>query len=176
VPTGGDVARSNGELANLVAAQRARAFAVGWRIGAFVLGWTGVMAAGIALLLWNAPRAVDGVLAAVSVVSSLLAMMSVRRSRASRSEAAAQLEEAWEFVATELLRARGRGLTAPEVAGAMRTDEAHAESLLARLSARGQARVAVREDSELSYRTLELGPVADESTEQGADVPRQRVP
>ncbi len=176
MPTGEAVARTDGELANLVAAQRARAFALGWRAAALVLGGTALMTATIALLAWNAPHVVGGVLAGVALLFALLAMMSLGRSRASGKEGAAQLQEAWERVAAELLRAHGTALTAPEVARAMRTDEGHAESLLARLSAEGQARVAVREDAELSYRTLDPGAVPDGSPEPAADVPRQRVP
>jgi hypothetical protein len=175
VPTGEGVARSDGELVNLVAAQRAGAFAVGWRAAAFMLAGTAFMVATIALLSWSAPHVVSGVLAGVAAVSALLAAGSLRRSRASAREGAAQLEEAWERVAAELLGARGTALTAPEVASAMRTDEGHAESLLARLSARGRARVAVRDDAELSYR-LDAGSVADESPPPGPHVRGQRVP
>jgi hypothetical protein len=152
VPTEEGVARSDGELASLVRAQRARAMAVGWIAGAVVLGAVGVMGVGLALLLWLASHVVAGVLGVLAVCTGLLAAYFLRRARRRDTDARVAVDDAWELVAGEVLAARGGETTAAELAKAMQTDEDHAQSLLGRLSARGRVRVDVREDAELAYR------------------------
>ncbi|HEX3345041.1 MAG TPA: hypothetical protein VHS09_10745 [Polyangiaceae bacterium] len=152
VPTEGDVPRSDGELPHLVRSHRARAMALGWLAASFVLGSIAAMAAGVALLVGLASHLALGLLVVVAGVSALLAAGSLRRSRRRRAEARAELEQAWDRVAGEVLGARRVDTTAADLARVMRTTDAHAEGLLSRLSAHGRARVDVRDDAELAYR------------------------
>ena len=152
VPTEGEIARSHGELPQLVRSHRARAMALGWLGASFVLGSIAAMALGVALLVWLASHLAAALLGVVALGAATLAVVSLRRSRRRRDEARAQLDEAWERVAGEVLRARGGDTTAADLARIMSTDEGHAEGLLARLSAHGHARVDVRDDAELAYR------------------------
>jgi hypothetical protein len=155
VPSEGNVARSGGELASLVAAQRLRAMSMGWLAAAVVLAAVGVMGGGLALLLWIVSHVSALVLGVVAGGAGALAAWSLRRSRARGAEVARKLDDAWELVAGEVLRARGGEMTSADLARVMRTDEAHAEALLARLSVGGRARVAVRDDAELAYRVAD---------------------
>jgi hypothetical protein len=154
VPGDGSFPRDDRELASLVAAARARGMAIGWAAGGVVLLATGVIALPVVLLLWSIPIAHVAALAVASVAAAALALagLSAARYRARAAEARAKLEEAWRSVADELLRARGVDVTAPDLARALRTDEAHAEALLSGLSSEGHARVAVDDDAQLSYR------------------------
>jgi hypothetical protein len=167
------MARSGGELRNLVEAARARAMAVGWMAASWVFAAIGAMGLGLALLVWLASHAAGGVLAVGAVFAAGLAVAGARRSRARSAQAREALERAWLHVAGEVVAARGGELTAAQLAEAMRTDERHAEALLAQLSAAGRVRVEVRDDAELAYRT-EAGDgasfgreAADEPVEQG---------
>ena len=64
-----------------------------------------------------------------------------------------ELDQAWEHVAGEVARARARETRRPPTSrGRCIPTSGHAEALLARLSARGRARVDVRDDAELAYR------------------------
>jgi hypothetical protein len=170
VPTDDDVARSNGELADLVRSHRARAMALGWLAGALVLGSITLMTLGVALLVWFASHLAALLLATVGGVAGTLAVISARRSKRRRGEAREQLENAWERVAAEVLAARGGDTTAGDLARVMRTDVGHAETLLGRLSANGRARVDVREDADLAYRVSE----GESPVETEAD-PRMRA-
>jgi type IV secretory pathway TrbD component len=170
VPTAaGDIPRSGAELADLVAAQRARGMAMGWGAAAVVLAATALMATGVGLLVWHVSHAAGGVVVALGVASALLTALCASRARRAGAQRAARLEVAWESVAAEVLRARGGAVTATELARAMATQEAHAESLLARLSAGGRARVAVTELSDLSYQSVER---ATEPGEAGDEAER----
>jgi hypothetical protein len=152
VPTEGDVARSDGELPFLVRSHRARAMALGWLAAFFVLGAMAAMAVGVALLVALASHVAAGILGVVALVAVTLAVVSLRRSRARKGEARRELDQAWDHVASEVLGARRADTTAADLARIMKTDEAHAEGLLSRLSAHGRARVDVRDDAELAYR------------------------
>jgi hypothetical protein len=168
------MARSSAELANLVAAQRMRAMALGWVAAAVVLGAMATMALGVAMLVWLASHLAGFVFAALAGAAATLCAAAARRSGKRNAQARAKLEEAWEQVADEVLRARGAELTAADLARAMRTDEGHAEALLARLSVSGRARVDVRDDAELAYRVQEGGP-ADTAEDAEPDGSRARV-
>jgi hypothetical protein len=153
VPSDGSFPRANGELASLVGSARARAMAVGWAAAAAVLAAVGLLTLPLALLLWSASHVAGLILTVVAGAAVALAAASALRSRARGAEARAKLDEAWRTVADELLHARGAAnLTAPELARALQTDEAHAEALLSGLSVEGHARVAVDDDAQLSYR------------------------
>jgi hypothetical protein len=171
VPTEEGVARSNGELASLVRAQRTRAMAVGWIAGAAVLGAIGVMGLGLALLLWLVSHFASIVLGGLAAGTGLLAMALARRARQRNAEAREAVDDAWELVAGEVLAARHGETTAPELARAMQTDEDHALTLLGRLSAKGRVRVDVRDDAELAYRSDE----EQTAEEAGAAAPGPRV-
>jgi hypothetical protein len=140
VPADGLAARSDEELADLVAAQRQRAMALGWRAAALVLGAIGVMALGVAALLVGASAPAAIVLAVLAALAAGLAWASARRARRRAAEARARLEGAWQRVAEELLRAHAGGLTAAQLAQGMHTDEAHAQALLSGLPAAGRQR------------------------------------
>jgi hypothetical protein len=152
VPSDGSFPRANGELASLVAAARARGIAIGWVAAAIVLFASALIALPIVLLLWSHAHVAAVVVASVAGTSMALGAVSATRYRARNAEARAKLDDAWRTVADELLRARGMDVTAPELARALQTDDAHAESLLSELSAEGHARVAVGDDAQLSYR------------------------
>ncbi len=145
--------------------------AVGWWAGAAMTGASALMAAGIALLLWHASHVAAGTIAALGAALALVAAACTFRARRSDQDTTIRLEAAWASVAGELLRARGGAITAAELAYALRTDEGHAEALLAKLSADGRARVAVTEQSDLSYRTVER-----DDADQAPSAPRSRVP
>ena len=139
-------------LPSLVAAQRLRAMAFGWTAGAFCFSAIAAMALGLGLLLWAASHVAAFVFVAVAVAAGVLTSAAWSRSAARRKEAREKLDDAWERVADEVVRARGAETTAAELARAMHTDESLAETLLARLSAHGRVRVDVREDADLAYR------------------------
>jgi hypothetical protein len=151
VPADGHLARSHGELANLVAAQRAHGMALGWTGAAVTLWALAVTATALAALLALASWLTASVLAAVAAIAGLVAAYAMRRAKNKRADARARLDEAWEQVAGELLGARGDQMTADDVARTMHTERDHAEGLLARLSARGNVRVVVRDDADLGY-------------------------
>lgn len=157
VPTEGDLARSDGELPHLVRSHRARAMALGWLAASFVLGAIGAMAVGVALLVGLVSHLAAALLGVVAVVAGVLAVSSLRRSRRRKAEARAELDQAWDRVAGEVLSARREDTTAADLARIMSTTEDHAEGLLSRLSAHGRARVDVRDDAELAYRVSDAG-------------------
>jgi type IV secretory pathway TrbD component len=170
VPTEGAIVRSNAELPNLVRSHRARAMALGWVAAAFVLGAIAAMAAGVALLVWLASHPAAVILGVVALAAATLATVSLRRSRRRRGEARDELDQAWELVAGEVVRARRGDTTAPDLAKLLHTHVGHAEQLLAGLSAHGGARVDIRDDAELAYRiddgaTSEAGNDAEPSAE-----------
>jgi hypothetical protein len=164
VPTDEGIARSNGELAQLVAAQRTRAMALGWTAAAVVLGAMAAMGLGLAGLVWLASHAVAIVVGAMAMGAMVLAVASARRAKTRGAESRSALEQAWGLVAGEVVRARPGETTAAELAKAMQTDEDHAQGLLTRLSTEGRVRVDVRDDAELAYRAEES---AVEATAEG---------
>jgi hypothetical protein len=157
-----DVERTNRELASLVRAQRARGMAVGWMAAALVFAGIGAMALGLTALVAASAHAAGALFGVVAVVAIGVAVASRARAGVRNREAREAVDEAWQRVAGDLLRARGDSLTAAEMSRAMQTDEAHAEAMLAGLSATGRARVDVRDDAELTYR---VAPDAPESAE-----------
>lgn len=152
VPCDAPRAHPDAELAHLVTAQRARAMAVGWGAGALVLGLSCVLVAAIALLFlaMNA-RASAGVLAVIAIGAAALGALAGGRARAQRRRVRESLDLAWQRAAEDVLATRGAPLTPPELAAALRTNEAHAERLLSTLSALGRTRVHVGDDAELAY-------------------------
>lgn len=155
VPTPPGLPRDAGELASLVAAQRAGAMRLGWIGATFVLGGIASMAVGLALLVGLGAHAVPTVLVALAIAATVLAGLAGRRARRAGKEARARLEDAWVHVAEEVLRARAGEVTAKELATAMQTDAARAEGLLSRLSVSGKTRVEVRDDAELAHQLAE---------------------
>jgi hypothetical protein len=152
VPDDGSFARSGGELAGLVAAARARGVALGWIAATMVLGATVFVCLPSAVLIAHVAHAASWVLASVAGLALVLSIASALRWRRASREASLRLEEAWQLVAAEALRARSADVTAAELAKCLRTDEAHAERLLSELSALGRTRVAVSDEAQLSYR------------------------
>jgi MFS family permease len=151
VPTARDVARTNNELADLIAAQRARGMAIGWIASALLFGMVGATMLVLALPLSLGSRAVALLFGVVGGIAAVISATSARRAANRNAVARAKLDEAWEQVAAELIDAGGLEVTAPDLARAMHTDDEHAEVLLTHLSARGRVRVAVRDDAELAY-------------------------
>jgi Flp pilus assembly protein TadB len=131
--------------------------ALGWLAASFVLGAIGAMAVGVALLVGLVSHLAAALLGVVAVVAGVLAVSSLRRSRRRKAEARAELDQAWDRVAGEVLSARREDTTAADLARIMSTTEDHAEGLLSRLSAHGRARVDVRDDAELAYRVSDAG-------------------
>jgi hypothetical protein len=122
---------------------------------AVVFGATAAMATGVGLLLWHASHAAGGAIAALGVAATLLTLFFASRARMAKRDQTTRLEAAWESVAGEVMRTRGGAITATELARTLYTDETHAETLLALLSAGGRARVAVTDLADLSYRSVE---------------------
>ncbi len=152
VPAERETARTTSELASLVAAQRAHAMALGWIAAAFVLGVIAAMNAVLAsLLFWAGVRVAPAVLAAVTALAIALSIASALAGSARRAEVRRQLDAAWENVAEDVIRSRGRTVSAPELAAALSTDEPYAASLLSTLSSHGRAHARVRDDAELGY-------------------------
>jgi hypothetical protein len=166
VPDDGSFARSGAELESLVAAARARGMALGWIAATMVLGATVFVCLPVAVLIAHAARAAGWVLASVAGLCLVLSVASALRWRRAGKEASLKLEEAWQLVAGEALRARDADMTAADLAKCLRTDEVHAERLLSQLSALGRARVAVSDEAQLSYRLAagDAGPQADDAT------------
>ena len=169
----GVTVRSHEELADLVAAQRLRAMGVGWTAAAIVLGIVALMTGGLALALWAASVHAYLVLAVLTAGAAVLSVAGSRKARRRNAEARDRIEQAWEKAAGNVLAARGAELTAPELAAMMQTDQAHAESLLGRLSAHGRARVDVRDDAELAYRVADADP--EIANDADAAAPRLRA-
>jgi hypothetical protein len=165
VPDDGSFARSGAELASLVGAARTRGAALGWVAATMVLGATVFVCLPAAVLIAHVAHAAGWVLASVAGLSLVLSIASAFRWRRASKEASERLEEAWQLVAAEALRARSADVTAGELAKCLRTDEAHAERLLSELSALGRARVAVSDEAQLSYR---LAGDADAQAEDAA--------
>jgi hypothetical protein len=158
----------------LVRSHRARAMALGWLAGSFVLGSIAAMTVGVALLVGLASHLAAGVLGALALAAATLAVLSVQRWRRRRAEASAELDRAWDRVAGEVLAARKVDTTAADLARILRTDVEHAEGLLSRLSAGGRARVDVREhDAELAYRVSVPG---GDDAESVAESPEAAAP
>jgi hypothetical protein len=152
--------------------------ALGWLAASFVLGAVGAMAAGMTLLVWLGAHLPAVILGVLALAAASLAWASLRRSRQRRTEAHEALDQAWELVAREVLDDRPDATTAPDLARIMSTDLAHAEGLLARLSAHGGARVDVRDDAELTYR-IDSGPgegATDAEPSAEPPSPRLRAP
>jgi len=175
VPIDEGIGRAHGELAPLVTAQRTRAMAVGWTAAAVVLGAIAAMGLGLAALVWLASHGAGIVLGVVAGVAGALAWSSRRRAKARAAESRAALDQAWEIAAGEVVRARPE-TTAPQLAKEMQTDEAHAQGLLASLSAAGRVRVDVRDDAELAYSTEESAALEEtEAAETPDGGPGQRA-
>jgi hypothetical protein len=167
VPTAPGLARDDGEIASLVAAQRAGGIRLGWIAITFVLGAIASMAVGLALLVGLAVHTASAVLAALAFAATVLAVLSWRRARRAGAEARAKLDDAWVHVAEEVMRARDSEITAKDLATAMQTDVARAEELLSRLSATGRTRVEVREeDAELAHQLAEDDPAQAQAQAQ----------
>jgi len=145
------LARSDAELASLVRAKRLRAMAFGWTAAALMLALSAMMALGLAGLLALVARLPALLMGALGAGAAALALGMRGRAKKRDAEAQGALELAWESVADEVLRARGRDVTAKELAALMRTDEARAERMLASLAAKDRARVEIDEDAELRY-------------------------
>jgi hypothetical protein len=176
VPTAAGEPRSGAELANLVGAQRARGIAVGWTAAALVLGASAAMASAVALLVWHASHAAGGVIGAIGMAGALLTAACAARARRADRECATRLDAAWESVAREILRARRGAVTATELARTLSTDEAHAETLLALLSATGHVRVAVTDQADLSYQSVERAAEANDRADRAEAARRSREP
>jgi hypothetical protein len=161
VPTEDGAHRSHGELGDLVAAQRLRAIAVGWRAAAIVLGGVALMAIGVALLLLGLSHTAFAVLVVLGLGAAALSAVTAGRAGRRSLEARERIDLAWQKAAGDVLRDGHAEVTATQLAATMHTDEAHAESILAHLSALGQARVDVRDDDDLGYRIAEDAPVED---------------
>jgi hypothetical protein len=161
VPTEDGAPRSHGELGDLVAAQRLRAIALGWRAAALVLGGVALMAIGVALLLLGLSHTAFAVLAVLGLGAAALAAVTAGRAGRRSLEARERIDLAWQKAAGDVLRDGHAQVTAAQLAATMHTDEAHAESILTHLSALGQARVDVRDDADLGYRIAEDAPVQD---------------
>jgi hypothetical protein len=162
--------RSNAELASLVRAKRARAAAFGWTAGTVVLALAAAMTLGLGALLLLVAKLPAAILGAFGIVFATMAMGTRSRAKANDAEAQRELEAAWESVAHEVLRVNDA--TAAELAKTMRTTEAHAEQMLAALSAGDRARVAIDDDAELHYSAgaprVRIGEEIDETTDEAS--------
>ena len=156
----------------------ARAISVGWAAGAVALAVGAAMAAALALVTWTAHvgHGAAAAFGAIALAASLVASACAARGRRAGVRQVAHLDDAWELVADEVLRARGRALTAADLATAMSTQEAHAERLLSKLSVEGRVRVAVSEAADLSYQPADAAPEVDaRAPGQASAEPGQRT-
>jgi hypothetical protein len=154
--------RSHAELAWLVRARRARAMAFGWRAAGVMLVLTAVLGLGVGALLFIVAHVAGIVVGSVGLLSLVLGLTAFARARARDVDVRAELDEAWQRVASEVLVAgRGAEITAVELARVMRTDEASAEKLLSVLSASNRVRVDLGDDAELRY----AAPLADDAND-----------
>jgi hypothetical protein len=173
VPSDGSFPRASGEIGDLVRAARTSAMSLGWAAAAVVLAGGGFVMALLGLLLWRAAHLPAMVLGVVAGASLALSFASTLRSRARRADSRAALDRAWTAVAGELLAARGKDVTASDLARALSTDEAAAEEILSALSAEGRVRVDVRDDAQLSYRSSPDA-AGEADTQSPADGARRR--
>lgn len=164
--------RSNAELAWLVRARRARAMAFGWRAAGVMLALTAVLGLGVGALVFLVAHLAGIVVGGFGLLSLALGLAAFARARARDGEVRAELDEAWQRVAGEVIAAgRGAEITAVELARLMHTDEPYAEKLLSALSASDRVRVELGDDAELRY----AAPLAEDSvTDETSHSPRAR--
>ena len=164
--------RSNAELAWLVRARRARAMAFGWRAAGVMLVLTAVLGIGVGALVFLVAHLAGSVVGGFGLASLALGLAAFARARARDGDVRAELDEAWQRVAGEVVAAgRGAEITAAELARVMHTDERYAEKLLGALSASDRVRVELGDDAELRY----AAPLAESyAREESSRPPRAR--
>jgi hypothetical protein len=151
------VVRSGREVPLLVRARRAHMGYNAWRSGAAVVGGLGILSVLVTLLVL---AAVDvGVLAMLVALAAAfsplaIAVVAWRRSRRTMSERDEALDQAWALVAGDVLRDKGRELTAEELAQVMRLDPAGAEQQLAELNVHDFVRARVTEAGDVVYESV----------------------
>lgn len=149
-----NVVRSGREIPVLERAQRARTRANAWRIGSAVVGAFGIVSLLVAVLVLFAVSpgalATSGLLVAVGAPFLLALWAWTMGTRAARDRDAA-IDEAWGIVAADATRDLGADIQALDLARMLRTDEARAEHLLARLSAEDLVHARVTEAGELMF-------------------------
>ena len=170
------LARANVERGALIAARGAKAAALWSRAGAVLFLVTSLMALAVGGLLMLASVLAAAILGVFGAVFFALALYLFRVARRSDKTSVTKLDEAWEIVAHQVLRARGGGTTAAELAQAMRTTEAHAEQLLALVSLRDDAGAVVGEDAELRYAARVDAPPAQVRVADDAEVVQAELP
>jgi hypothetical protein len=157
IPVDLDVARTGKELALLRAGKDAHAGAFGWRAGGIALTVIAVMAILFGGLLALVTLMGGGVIATIGVLSLITAFTLFSRAKKADGAARDKMVEAWAFVAGEVLKSLGREVTAPQLAQAMRTSEAHAEAVLKKLSVDDRVGMRVSdEDAQIYYASRDL--------------------
>ncbi len=89
--------------------------------------------------------------AALAAIDFALAVFAWTFARGPRSASRDALDSAWASVAVQIAQKRGGQITARELAEALRTPEADADAILAKVSL-GGARVEVDDEAQLHYR------------------------
>jgi hypothetical protein len=150
------VVRSGREIPLLKRAQRERLKLAGFRVGAALVGGFGVFSLLVVLLVLaiatpGIPAALLATLA--TAVPLIFAAALWRRSRAQASALGETIEQAWTLVASDVLDSVGEEVRAEALAKTLRTEPAHAESLLARLNAHDFVHARVTDEGELVYST-----------------------
>lgn len=168
------VVRTGREIPLLERAQRARMRAAGFRAAAGVVAGFGVISLLVSLLVMAlvTPGVVGTIgTLVVTAVPFILAFFAWRRGRAHARELEQLLDQAWTLVASDVLASVGDGLTAADLAKAMRLEEAQAEALLAELGATDfvHARVTDGGDVVYSSRPPERARLEEPAAEHPAD-------
>jgi hypothetical protein len=151
------VVRSGREAPLLVKARQAHLRYNAWRSGAVVVGGFGILSVLVTLLVL---AAVDvGVLAmlvafAAALLPLAIAAVAWRRSGRVVSERDEALDQAWALVAGDVLRDKGRELTAEELAQLMRLDPDGAEQLLVELNVHDFVRARVTDAGDVVYESV----------------------
>jgi hypothetical protein len=148
------VVRTGREIPVLKRVQRERVRLNMWRVGALVLGLSGLLAllVATAVLLIASPGALLTLLTlGFAAVPLLLAPLAWSRSSKHQQQVADQLRQARALVASDVLLSRGQELSAAELGRLLRLDEAAADHVLTELSVHDFVHARVTDLGTIAY-------------------------
>jgi hypothetical protein len=151
------ITRSGAETPLLRQAGRALAAISAWRTAAALAASFGAFSV-LVLCLVVAVAAPDSmaivVAAGAAAVPFAFALVAMRRASANAARAGAAVEGAWTEVAAEIARARNGEIDGRALAKLTRIDEAAADHILSRMSAKSLLTSSVTNEGEVRYRLL----------------------
>ncbi|HWL86470.1 MAG TPA: hypothetical protein VNO21_11745 [Polyangiaceae bacterium] len=150
VPVEDEAAHSDREREELVRANGAKKMAFAYRAAGIALSLMGALLAALGGALAIVSAGVALALMAVAAVALVTGIVYVRRANRKHDEAKRATFEAWESVAEALLVARGREVTAQQIAKEMHTSTADVERMMSFLSVDDRVRIVVK-DTDLVY-------------------------